>query len=297
MEQSTLFTMSCPCSLLTMTAITVDRLLAIRLKLRYRETVTLRRVTIALAFSYLLSALVASSYLWNNNLYLHATYSAVLICALVSSVCCLLVYITIHKHRRIQVCSHEQLRKLESNRKEASFNMVSYRSFFTTLYMYGSFSVCYLPYVCLKIAGRVTGWDQALLAAFYWSGTLVLINSSLNPLLFCWRIQGIRHAAKNIVQVLFPCLKLETRIDHPRPRLFQPELSFLVAKSLVGMGFHEFYGFTYLFIFKSFYSVFFFLLRKAGCTFLHGVICTECKAPEVIVYPMLPAHGPFWGKN
>ena len=53
----------CAISLLTMTAITVDRLLAIRLKLRYRETVTLRRVTIALAFSYLLSALVASAYL------------------------------------------------------------------------------------------------------------------------------------------------------------------------------------------------------------------------------------------
>ena len=213
----------CAISLLTMTAITVDRLLAIRLKLRYREMVTLRRVTIALAFSYILSALVASSYLRNNNLYLYATYSAVLICALVSSVCCLLVYVTIHKHRRIQVCSHVQLRRFESNRKEASFNMVSHRrSFLSTLYMYGSFSVCHLPYVCLKIAGRVTGWNQALWAAFYWSGTLVLINSSLNPLLFCWRIEGIKHAAKNTVQVFFPCLKLETRIEHPRPSLFQP---------------------------------------------------------------------------
>lgn len=42
----------CAISLLTMTTITVDRLLAIRMKFRYRETVTLRRVTVALVFSY-----------------------------------------------------------------------------------------------------------------------------------------------------------------------------------------------------------------------------------------------------
>lgn len=119
---------------------------------------------------------------------------------------CILAYIAIHKHRKTQVFNLAQSREFECNTaKDAGFNMVSYRrSFFSTLYMYSCLSMCYLPYVCLKVAGRLTGWNRGLSEAFYWSGTLVLLNSSLNPLLYCWRIQGIRQAAKQTVKSFFP---------------------------------------------------------------------------------------------
>lgn len=213
----------CAISLLTMTAITADRLLALRLKLRYRETVTLRKVTVALVFSYGISAFFSSAYFWDYNLYLYATYSGVLVCALVSSVCCILVYITIHRQRKMRVFNKRraQSRELELNTKDWDFNMVTYRrSFFSTLYMYGSLSICYLPYVCLKIAGGINGWDQDLSAAFYWCGTLVLFNSSLNPLLYCWRIQGIRQAVKETVKSFFPFIKFERRVEPTRPSSF-----------------------------------------------------------------------------
>ena len=89
----------CAISLLTMTTITMDRLLAIRMKFRYRETVTLRRVTVALVFSYVWSAIMSSAHLWNNSLYLTATYSGVLICFLVSSVC---LHSGLHRHPQAQ---------------------------------------------------------------------------------------------------------------------------------------------------------------------------------------------------
>lgn len=200
----------CAISLLTMTAISVDRLLALRLKFRYREKVTLRRVTVTLVFSYTLSAAMSSAYIWNYPLYLGATYGGIFLCALISSICCILVYTSIRKQRTRQVFHHTDVSTALQSRQqvEACFNMVSYRkSFVSTLYVYASLSICYLPYVCLKIVGRYTGWDDTLSAAFYWCGTLVLFNSTLNPLLYCWRIQGIRQAAKETVKSIIFCLK------------------------------------------------------------------------------------------
>lgn len=202
----------CAVSLLTMTAISVDRLLALRLKLRYRETVTLRRVSMTLTFSYILSAVMSSAYIWYYPLYLGATYGGIFICALVTSVCCILVYSAIRKQSTRQVFHHskrnQQSIELKRRVDDSVLNMVTYRrSFYSTLYVYASLSVCYLPYVCLKIVGRYTSWDDQVTAAFYWCGTLVLLNSSLNPLLYCWRIHGVKQAAKQTVKNMFSCFK------------------------------------------------------------------------------------------
>lgn len=202
----------CAVSLLTMTAISVDRLLALRLKFRYRETVTLRRVSLTLIFSHILSAVMSSAYVWYYPLYLGANYGGIFLCALVSSVCCILVYSAIRKQSTRQVfhCTKRNLQSIEHQRSvdDSCFNMVTYRrSFYSTLYVYASLSVCYLPYVCLKIVGQYTGWDDRVTAAFYWCGTLVLFNSSLNPLLYCWRIQGIKQTAKQTVKKMFSCFK------------------------------------------------------------------------------------------
>ena len=202
----------CAVSLLTMTTISVDRLLALRLKFRYRETVTLRRVSMTLIFSYILSAVMSSAYIWYYPLYLGANYGGIFICALVTSICCILVYSAIRKQntRRVFHFTKRNQQSMEIKRSvhDSSFNMVTYRrSFYSTLYVYASFSICYLPYVCLKIVGRYTGWDDHVTAALYWCGTLVLFNSSLNPLLYCWRIQGIKQAAKQTVKNMFSCFK------------------------------------------------------------------------------------------
>ena len=51
--------------ILTLTAISVDRLLSLRLGLRYRQEVTIRRVRITLCFIWLLSAVMASTFIYN----------------------------------------------------------------------------------------------------------------------------------------------------------------------------------------------------------------------------------------
>ena len=56
----------CSVSLLTMTAISVDRLLALLLGLRYRQVVTLKRTHIAVTGFWILPIVEASTTLWNT---------------------------------------------------------------------------------------------------------------------------------------------------------------------------------------------------------------------------------------
>jgi len=56
----------CSVSLLTLTAISVDRLLALLLGLRYRQVVTLKRTRITAICLWILSIFVASTLFWNS---------------------------------------------------------------------------------------------------------------------------------------------------------------------------------------------------------------------------------------
>ena len=63
-----------------------------------------------------------------------------------------------------------------------------------TLYLNCIFFLCFLPYACALVIIQTTEWNSSKLVALHFTGTLVLINSSLNPLVFCWRLREIRTA-------------------------------------------------------------------------------------------------------
>ena len=56
--------------------------------------------------------------------------------------------------------------------------------------------ICYFPYLVVYIVYLI---DKAgeLKLGFFLSATAVFLNSALNPLLYCWRIQEIRFAVMN----------------------------------------------------------------------------------------------------
>lgn len=60
----------CGVSVLTLTAISVDRLLALQLKIRYRELVTVQRMWIVIIIMWIVSFANAFLYLWNPFIYL-----------------------------------------------------------------------------------------------------------------------------------------------------------------------------------------------------------------------------------
>ena len=73
-----------------------------------------------------------------------------------------------------------------------------------TFYMYLVFLVCYLPIFCTGVA-RIHGKSHLLSLLSEFSYTFVYLNSSLNPLIYCWKMRNIRQTVKNILQSIFPC--------------------------------------------------------------------------------------------
>ena len=179
-------------SLFTLTAISVDRLLALLLRLRYRQVVTVKRVRGAVFIFWIISSLVGSSYVWNAKLcYILSDASAILL-VLVSTYCYARIFRTI---RRQQTQVQDAL-----GGQSTGMNMARYkRTVFHTLWVHLTLAACYLPYVVVTAVTAIRGLNTSLLPAGGVTVTLVILNSSLNPVLYCWRIKEVRQAVRNLV--------------------------------------------------------------------------------------------------
>ena len=67
-------------------------------------------------------------------------------------------------------------------------------------YVYLVFLVCYLPYLFSLVAPQITGPSIVLKRFFLFSLTLVCLNSSFNPVIYCWKMGHIRHAVINMLR-------------------------------------------------------------------------------------------------
>jgi hypothetical protein len=69
-------------------------------------------------------------------------------------------------------------------------------------YVIGAFVVSYVPALGLfVIIITILGWEQETSRVFYSLAiTLVMSNSVINPIIYCWRIEDMRNAAKRLVQ-------------------------------------------------------------------------------------------------
>ena len=67
--------------------------------------------------------------------------------------------------------------------------------------------ICYIPYILLgflKLFRKLPFSTKLYITAESFV-TLVYLNSSLNPALYCWRIRDVRQEVKNIIRKIFCC--------------------------------------------------------------------------------------------
>ena len=188
-----LFFLACT-SLLHVTFIAFDRLLTIFLHLRYQELVTPNRVSIALVCLWLTSGAAASIFILlpNNNDRVSEVFE--LIGLLITTVAYFRIYKTVRRHQN-QIQS--QCQTLNAQAMEA---LRERKSAINALIVYIVFLACYVPYLCCTILLMVDKLRVSFLAGYQISLFLILLNSSINPLVYCWRYREIRHISKNIVK-------------------------------------------------------------------------------------------------
>ena len=182
-------------SFLGVVAVGVDRFLAVHLHLRYQELVTRRRVVVVVIGKWLCCAFVSLMLLWGPPGALDLIDSVVTAFGfIVTFVVYIRIYFTVRRHKN-QIHSMEIQEVAHSD--EIKNFIVLLKSTVGIFYVYLVFLICYFIYMAVI---RMYGSSTALKQFFLYSLTLIYLNSSLNPVIYCWKMRHVRHAIMDILR-------------------------------------------------------------------------------------------------
>ena len=200
-------TVFCGVSLYTLTAISVDRLLALLLGLRYRQVVTMRRVWTLVVIFWLTSTAIGMTNLYSFRLPMGIAKVAVLLCTATSTFCYSRIYLII-RHHQARVQDHVHKERCKEAGPRVRLNIARYKkTVMSALWVQVTLLVCYLPFGIVAVLLAVTGLrTPPLNLAWAVTVTIVLLNSSLNPMLYCWKMKEVKKAVKDTIIQCCPFL-------------------------------------------------------------------------------------------
>ena len=189
-------------SLTTAAAISVDRLLALLLGLRYRHTVTLRRVR-CLVFCFLFANTATGfAYSLSSPEFANSAGFVVILSSLFLSVFShSKIFVKLRQHQaqvRHQHVGHEQ-----ANNQGIPLNIERFKKTVSTIaWVQLALLFCYSPMFIFMIMSTITMADCYKVGSIFHVSALgvVYFNSTLNPILFCWKLLEVRQAVKTTVK-------------------------------------------------------------------------------------------------
>ena len=182
----------CCASFFTITAITVDRFLALQLHLRYHAVVTTSRVTGIVIFIWIFSGVNTLLLFLSSRIYI---VLRVMVISLLAGnfVIYFKIYLIARRHQRQIQHQHQHQHQRQARNENSSRVKRFKKTGFNTFLVYILLLFCYMPYSVVSL------YDGEIFPIFYFTTvTLVFLNSSLNPLLYCWRDHEIRTAVKQL---------------------------------------------------------------------------------------------------
>ena len=197
----------CGVSLSTMTAITVDRFLALHYHMQYPNLMTKSRAIYTIITIWCIITLFSFSILWSLRIYYVLAAFCITICLLVCLVCFIKIYRIVRRH---QLQIHVQQQAVENSTDAKNHHIrQSTRSAKNIFIYFLAMILCYSPFSIVVIISGFTGVDFKVIQTFPF--TVVLMNSSINPFLYCWRMTELRMAVFKTVK-LFSCRKTDERV-------------------------------------------------------------------------------------
>ena len=185
-------------SALTLAAVSIDRLLAVTLHLRYNTIVTVPRVFKATFFLWIFCITVVTLKLWMSNAawnFIPVAISFLTLFAVTYSTS--KIFLIARRHKRQINNQNMAAMSLQTN----TVNVLKCKkSAVTVLYIYGLLLIFYLPFITTIILETLIGYTRTMKIVFSYTATAVFINSFLNPIVYCWRIREIRRAVKNVLR-------------------------------------------------------------------------------------------------
>ena len=193
-------------SFLNIVAVSVERFLAVHLHLRYQELVTHKRVVVVVIATWVLSVSNSLLAFWNlQEVYWLIFWIMGVTCLILTTIVYTRIYLIVKRHRY-------QIQSLQINQVEQTSEMARFtklvHSAVSFFYVYILLLACYLPFlICVRIEHPSVAIKRFLVVSL----TLLFLNSSLNPLIYCWRMRNMRHSILNALRNMS---RNQNRISH-----------------------------------------------------------------------------------
>ena len=185
-------------------ALAADRFLAVYLHLRYQELVTHKRVVAVVISIWTISAILMLLSIWiPSNVVVAIIFVPVdSVCYLTTAFFYFKIYLAVRHHsNQIHVLQAQLAQNNEGDMTNAARER---KAAVGTFYVYLVFLICYLPITCLWIIHESDGPNTMLLQFGLFTNTLMFLNSSLNPLIYSWKMRHVRHAIMEILRNILP---------------------------------------------------------------------------------------------
>ena len=186
-------------SLFSVMALCAERFLAIHLHLRYQELVTCKRIAAVVVSIWVISALISLIRLFISKNIMYVSFVIIMsACIITATSTSVKLYLTLRRHidqiQIPQVAQNDQEESVQRKRKSAM----------ASLYVYLVFIVCYLPNICrLFITAAIPEPRIDVKHLKFYTLTLLFLNSTLNPLIYCWKMKRIQHTIVGTLRNLF----------------------------------------------------------------------------------------------
>ena len=188
----------CGVSIMTAATISIDRLLALILGLSYKLTVTVKRVRKVVIIVWLGSFLVGFSHWIGLGFIVYCTTFVVTFSSIFATVFSFTKIVLKLRQQQAQV--QQRVEQEQVNGGEIPLNIARYKKMVHSVALLQmALIVCYMPLIFVFLSRIVTQRNEKQLLHFC-AMTVLLMNSSINPILYCWRIREIKKEVKNTLK-------------------------------------------------------------------------------------------------
>ena len=181
----------------------MDRFLAVHLHLRYQELVTHKRVIAAVISIWLFSTIISSSAFYGSLLIISQVvwFVNMTVCLILVVIVYWRIYIVLKRHKiQIEGLQIQEVQQGVQNGDLSNFLKLR-KSALGKFYVCIVFMICYLPSYILYFFPLTRPKSRiSLYEAWLYATTLLFLNSSLNPIIYCWKMGPIRRTLMDIMR-------------------------------------------------------------------------------------------------
>jgi len=197
-------------SFLTITAITVDRFLALKLHLRYHQVVTTQKATFAAVCIWFCGIFWGSIYgQWKGKIVVRILDNTMALMILAIDFYLMFRIATVIRRHSIQIFNQQQLSQPQgiapvsiTTSSYTITDLPKYKKTVNTMhYIMGIFLACYVPVTIVVIIDSIKkDVKEVVFGLTVFADFLLMFNSVLNPIIYCLRIHDIRVAMVRLLR-------------------------------------------------------------------------------------------------